>query len=145
MMDMLNKIREAEASVNPFSSLFTPENMMKLQNHPKIREYMAQPDFMQMLSMMGQNPQMMQMFMQDPRMQEVMGVLLGIDMSQMGGMAGAGMPGTGGPPGGSPFGGPPGAPPTASQPPPAQHTPPPQPAASKPAEPAKSSKFESPE
>ena len=46
MLDMLNKIREAEASVNPFSSLFTPENMMKLQNHPKIREYMAQPDFM---------------------------------------------------------------------------------------------------
>ena len=139
IMDMLQRVEQASApQINPMASLFTPENMMKLQNHPKIREYMQDPSFMQMLGMMG-NPQMMQMCMQDPRIQEVMGVLLGIDMSAMGGM--------GGPMGGPPGAGPPGAGPSAGfTPPPPQATPPPprQPAASKPAEPAKS-KFESPE
>lgn len=116
----LTRVREATASVNPMGSLFTPENLMKLQNHPKIREYMQDPSFMQMLTMCGQNPQMMGMMMQDPRMSEVMSVLLGVDLSQMGQQPGAG------PPGAAPTG-------TPTPPPtqPAYTPPPPKPAAPK--------------
>ena len=98
-------VNEAMGPSNPFEELLTPENLEKLQHHPKIGEYLQQPDFMEMLGAMGSSPQMMQMYMQDPRMQELMGVLLGIDPKATGSMPG-----------------------TNFTPPPAQPTPPQQPA-----------------
>lgn len=46
------------------TSLFGPQFMAKLAMNPETRPYLEQPDFKQMLAMVGQNPQMMTSFMQ---------------------------------------------------------------------------------
>ena len=48
--------------------------MAKLAMDPTTRGYLGQPDFMQMLQMMQQNPQMMSAFMQDQRFQHALSV-----------------------------------------------------------------------
>lgn len=54
--------------------LFGPEFMAKLAMDPTTRGYLQQPDFMQMLRLMQQNPQMMSSFMSDPRFSKALSV-----------------------------------------------------------------------
>lgn len=54
--------------------LFGPEMLGKLATHPKFGPKLADPAFMQKLSMMKTNPQMM---MQDPEMMELLQALIG--------------------------------------------------------------------
>lgn len=71
---------ERSKSKNPMASLFTQENIAKLMTHPKTRGYFQQQDFMTLITMVQQNPQMMQMMLQDPRLMDCLSVLLGINM-----------------------------------------------------------------
>ena len=60
-----------------------PKLYEKLANNPKTSQYLADPSFMAQLQMMAKNPSAMGQALGDPRMLQVMSVLLGIDM-QMG-------------------------------------------------------------
>ena len=63
--------------------LFGPQFMAKLAMDPTTQGYLQQPDFMQMLRLMQQNPQMMSSFMQDPRFSKALSVstaILGLCM-----------------------------------------------------------------
>ena len=58
-----------------------PQMIQKLANNPKTRGLLADPQFMQKLQRLRQNPNDIGTEMQDPRFLQVMSVLLGIDMS----------------------------------------------------------------
>lgn len=66
-----------------------PQMIQKLANNPKTRSLLADPQFMQKLQRLRQNPNDIGAEMQDPRFLQVMGVLLGVDMS-FGGAPGEG-------------------------------------------------------
>lgn len=68
-----------------------PQMIQKLANNPKTRSLLADPQFMQKLQRLKNNPNDIGTEMQDPRFLQVMSVLLGIDMS-FGGAEGGGMP-----------------------------------------------------
>ena len=60
-----------------------PQMIQKLAANPKTARYLADPSFMAKLQQLAKNPTDMGAAMSDPRLLEVMGVLLGIDL-QMG-------------------------------------------------------------
>lgn len=60
-----------------------PQMIQKLAANPKTSRYLADPTFMAKLQQLAKNPGDMGAAMSDPRLLEVMGVLLGIDL-QMG-------------------------------------------------------------
>lgn len=58
-----------------------PNSFAKLANNPEVKEYMKDPDFVQKLMQLQQNPMaMLQSGMQDPRIMKAMSVILGIDL-----------------------------------------------------------------
>ncbi|XXH06174.1 Copper Transporter integral membrane protein that functions in high affinity copper transport [Hypoxylon texense] len=61
-----------------------PNLLQKLMNNPKTSGYFADPSFIAKIQAIQQNPQSTQDLFSDPRMIQVLGVLMGIDM-QMGG------------------------------------------------------------
>ncbi|KAI1138019.1 hypothetical protein F5Y05DRAFT_384875 [Hypoxylon sp. FL0543] len=61
-----------------------PNLLQKLMNNPKTSGYFADPSFIAKIQALQQNPQNTQELFSDPRMIQVLGVLMGIDM-QMGG------------------------------------------------------------
>ncbi|KAI0839331.1 hypothetical protein F5Y06DRAFT_32615 [Hypoxylon sp. FL0890] len=61
-----------------------PNLLQKLMNNPKTSGYFADPSFIAKIQAIQQNPQNTQELFSDPRMIQVLGVLMGIDM-QMGG------------------------------------------------------------
>jgi stress-induced-phosphoprotein 1 len=66
-----------------------PQMIQKLAANPQTSKYLADPAFMMKLQQMKNNPSGgAQALMGDPRMIQVMGVLLGLDASMMGGMGG---------------------------------------------------------
>jgi len=68
-----------------------PQLYQKLAANPKTSKFLADPSFMMKLQQLKSNPNDMQSMFQDPRMIQVMGVLMGVDMDMMGGMpSGAG-------------------------------------------------------
>ncbi|KAL9132199.1 MAG: hypothetical protein Q9217_000003 [Psora testacea] len=62
-----------------------PQMFQKLAANPKTSQYLADPSFMQSLQRIRQNPNNVDAALQDQRMLQVMGVLMGIDMNFMGG------------------------------------------------------------
>jgi stress-induced-phosphoprotein 1 len=75
-----------------------PQLIQKLAANPKTSKFLADPSFMAKLQQIRSNPNDSQAMFQDPRMIQVLGVLMGVDMSMMdsAGMGGMGEPG--GPP-----------------------------------------------
>lgn len=69
-----------------------PQMIQKLANNPKTRSLLADPQFMQKLQRLKNNPNDIGTEMQDPRFLQVMSVLLGIDMSFGGAGGEGGMP-----------------------------------------------------
>ena len=67
-----------------------PQIFQKLAANPKTSQYLADPSFMQSLQRIRQNPNDINAALQDQRMLQVMGVLMGIDMNFMGGKEGNG-------------------------------------------------------
>ena len=77
-------LKKKDDQGNPFANMFNAANLSKLMSHPKTAAYFRDPKFMQKLGFMQQNPNMMQAFMQDPAIMDCLGVVLGMDFSQMG-------------------------------------------------------------
>jgi stress-induced-phosphoprotein 1 len=73
-----------------------PQLIQKLAANPKTSKLLADPSFMVKLQQMKQNPNDTQAMFQDPRMIQVLGVLMGVDMDMMGGGMPGGPPGAGG-------------------------------------------------
>jgi stress-induced-phosphoprotein 1 len=74
-----------------------PQLMQKLAANPKTSKLLADPSFMQKLTALKQNPSNSQDIFSDPRMLQVLGVLMGVDMdmSFAGGAGGTGAEGAG--------------------------------------------------
>lgn len=58
-----------------------PDLMQRLEANPKTREYLKQPDYRMMIQLLQQNPNNLQNI-QDPRIIQTLGVLLGFDLEQ---------------------------------------------------------------
>ncbi|PBP20982.1 tetratricopeptide [Diplocarpon rosae] len=69
-----------------------PQLLQKLAANPKTSKLLADPSFMMKLQQIKNNPGDSQAMFSDPRMMQVLGVLMGVDMDMMGG-APAGEPG----------------------------------------------------
>lgn len=57
-----------------------PQLLQKLASNPKTSAYLADPSFMAKLQSIQQNPQNTQDLFSDPRMIQVLGVMMGVDM-----------------------------------------------------------------
>ncbi|KAJ4472067.1 activator of Hsp70 and Hsp90 chaperone [Lentinula aciculospora] len=70
---------EGQKGDNPFASMFADPNLIgKLATNPRTSKHLADPSFVQKLQFYQKNPQMLDMT--DPRMIDVLGALMGIDM-----------------------------------------------------------------
>jgi len=61
-----------------FGQLFGGDIWTKLRMNPKTAKYLEQPDFVNMLTQVQQNPAFFQLYSKDPRMTATLGVLLGL-------------------------------------------------------------------
>lgn len=66
-----------------------PQLVQKLAANPKTSKFLADPAFMNKIRNLQQNPSMNQDMFSDPRMIQVLGVLMGVDMDMMSGGAGS--------------------------------------------------------
>ncbi|KAG6475876.1 hsp70-Hsp90 organizing protein-like [Zingiber officinale] len=68
---------------SPFSKIFQgPELWTKLTADPTTRGYLQQPDFLNMIRDIQRNPNNLNMHLSDPRMMQVIGVLLNVKMRE---------------------------------------------------------------
>lgn len=66
---------------SPFGDIFSgPDFWVKITQDPKTRPFLQQPDFVQMLQDVQKNPGHLNLYLKDPRMMQVLGVLLGIGL-----------------------------------------------------------------
>jgi stress-induced-phosphoprotein 1 len=66
---------------SPFSNIFQgPDVWAKIQTDPRTRAYLAQQDFVKMLQDVQRNPNNLNRYINDPRMMQVLGVLLGVNI-----------------------------------------------------------------
>ncbi|CAL9780935.1 unnamed protein product [Musa acuminata subsp. burmannicoides] len=66
---------------SPFGKIFQgPELWAKLTADPTTRSYLQQPDFVKMIQDIQKNPNNINMYLSDPRMMQVIGVLLNVKM-----------------------------------------------------------------
>lgn len=72
-----------------------PQLLQKLSANPKTAPFLADPSFMYKLNQIKSQPSMSQDLFSDPRMIQVLGVLMGVDMDMMGGGGAAGQAGPG--------------------------------------------------
>ncbi|KAL5008875.1 hypothetical protein ScPMuIL_014456 [Solemya velum] len=64
--------------MNPFAM---PDVMTKLENNPKTREFLKQPDYRMMIELLRQSPNNLQN-LSDPRIMTTLGVLLGLKLDE---------------------------------------------------------------
>jgi len=77
-------LRKKEDRNSPFANMFNSENLTKLMAHPKTAGHFYNPQFMQKLGSMQQNPNRIQAYLQDPAIMDCLGVMVGLDFSQVG-------------------------------------------------------------
>ena len=91
-------LRDAEAAKaagapNPVAQMFSDPGLLgKLAMNPQTSAFLQQPDFLQMIQAIQRNPSSVNMYLQDPRMMQVLGVLLGLNVDPSGGAGGPGGP-----------------------------------------------------
>lgn len=71
MQSALSEAMSARNRPPPMGGLFGPEAMMKLALDNRTRHLMEDPEFQGMLRGLNSNPQMLSMYLQDPRFQLV--------------------------------------------------------------------------
>jgi len=63
-----------------FASLFSGNVLEKVANHPETKEFLKQPDYVKMISMIQQNPSSINAFMNDKRIMATLGMLAQMNM-----------------------------------------------------------------
>lgn len=66
--------------VNPFQD---PQLWQKLENDPKTKAFLADPDFKQKIAALQSNPKLLGQYMQDQRVMTALGSLLGVQLMDM--------------------------------------------------------------
>jgi stress-induced-phosphoprotein 1 len=59
--------------------LFSPQMMAQMALNPRLRPYLSDPDVMGKIKLVQQNPNMLPSILQDPKMMELFGVMMGKD------------------------------------------------------------------
>ncbi len=67
---------------NPFRD---PKAEEKLRNHPKTKGYMDDPEFRMKFYLLQQDPKNLMSLMNDQKIVDAVGALLGVDLTAMGG------------------------------------------------------------
>ncbi|KAF8204836.1 activator of Hsp70 and Hsp90 chaperone [Pholiota molesta] len=118
----LQEVKDAKASADEpvgLGKMFSDPNLLgKLAANPRTQKHLADPTFIQKIQAIQQNPKLADSALQDPRMIDVLGVLMGIDIQASTRPEGSNE-----------------MPEGFQQQPPRAASPPPQPSSSKPAEP----------
>lgn len=71
----------SRAASSPFGNIFQgPELWAKLTADPKTRLYLQQPDFVKMIQDVQKNPNNINLYLNDQRMMQVLGVLLNVNL-----------------------------------------------------------------
>ncbi|KAL4075682.1 chaperone [Scleroderma citrinum] len=84
------KARDAADSQLGLGRIFQDPNLIgKLATNPRTQKYLADPSFVQKLQMMQQHPKLAESALSDPRMIDVMGVAMGIDIQGFSGDEGS--------------------------------------------------------
>lgn len=66
---------------SPFGSMFSsPDVWAKIQADPRTRAFLQQPDFVAMIKDAQRNPNNVSRYISDPRMMQVIGILLGVNI-----------------------------------------------------------------
>jgi stress-induced-phosphoprotein 1 len=82
----LKEVQDAKASgdvadVTGLGKMFSDPNLLgKLASNPRTQKHLADPAFVQKIQMIQRNPGLADAALQDPRMIDVLGVLMGLDM-----------------------------------------------------------------
>jgi len=84
--DLATAKKALDNANNPLGKMFGPDMYVKIAMNPKLNGYMSDPAFAAKVRMLQQNPQALMTMFDDPRIQELFGVLSGIDLTNMGGM-----------------------------------------------------------
>ena len=80
-MQEVKDAKAADEAAGPFGKIFSDPNLWgKLAANPRTSKHLADPAFVQQLKMFQQYPQLSQNAFQDPRMIDVLGVAMGIDI-----------------------------------------------------------------
>uniref|UniRef100_A0A7S1NNF9 STI1 domain-containing protein n=1 Tax=Eutreptiella gymnastica TaxID=73025 RepID=A0A7S1NNF9_9EUGL len=79
------KLSAANSGLNPFAKIFGPDVWVKIGMNPKLKPYLDQPDYVNMIKMMQANPQNMNMFLQDKRIMQTFAALSGLNFDMAGG------------------------------------------------------------
>jgi stress-induced-phosphoprotein 1 len=84
-LDDVKKATSQQGQASILNMFMSPEGQAKLMSDPETAAYMRDPQFMQMLQMCQQNPQMINMLMQsDPRIMKCLSVVMGVNLQQQG-------------------------------------------------------------
>jgi stress-induced-phosphoprotein 1 len=75
----------AAGSEDPFGKMFGPDSLDRARRDPRLAAYCAQPDYVQKMTLLAQNPALASGFMQDQRIMHTMLAFAGIDTSSFGG------------------------------------------------------------
>jgi stress-induced-phosphoprotein 1 len=92
-LESVMKDRQAEETAggaNPFGKMFGPDSLERARRNPKLAPYCAQQDYVQIMTMIGQNPSLVSGFMKDQRIMHTMLEFSGIDMDSLKKPAGSG-------------------------------------------------------
>lgn len=73
------KSQKLSAGNNPFNS---PDLFVKLRNDPKTRAYLDDPEYMQIIRELQRNPNALTTRLQDKRVLDTLGVVLGLNTSE---------------------------------------------------------------
>jgi len=80
----LKDVQDAKAADGPgagIAKFFSDPNLLgKLATNPRTQKHLADPSFVQKIKMMQSNPQLTGNVFEDPRMIDVLGVAMGVDM-----------------------------------------------------------------
>ncbi|KAJ3007193.1 Hsp90 cochaperone [Thoreauomyces humboldtii] len=75
----VEKAMDGPAGENPFANMFGPDGIAKIMSNPKSAQLLQQPGVMAMIQDIQANPQNMNMYMQDPRIMQLMMAAMGLD------------------------------------------------------------------
>eukprot|EP00475_Leptophrys_vorax_P001296 TRINITY_DN106_c0_g1_i1.p1 TRINITY_DN106_c0_g1~~TRINITY_DN106_c0_g1_i1.p1 ORF type:complete len:578 (+),score=215.85 TRINITY_DN106_c0_g1_i1:41-1735(+) len=75
---------QTEQAQNPFASLFGPDIWMKIKLNPRLSPFLDDPDFVNKVNLLQQNPQAIGTMLGDPKIKALFGALIGMDFDMAG-------------------------------------------------------------
>jgi len=77
--------KKSDENASPFSQMFNASTMGKIAANPKLSPFLGEPDYVQKITTIVQNPALAQAFMSDKRIMTTVLILSGIDPDILGG------------------------------------------------------------